>query len=127
MREYKSRQSSAVVDVSRNDLDALSSSSSGVTRRKYQIKIDKKALANKLTIKAQLAQEQANKEDEYWHIPYDFLLRRSMDLGIDTLRKYVAPESQRKLTRREETRPALWHKLSDSAEKSNDSLRLIEF
>lgn len=121
------RQSAASLDPLKQELDQLSSSSSGVTRRYYQRKVTNMAELRKLKLKAKLAEEVATKEVEFWHISYDYLLTRSQDLGVDMLRKYVNIESQRKLTRRERTNPLNWHKLGDSAEQSNDSLRQIKF
>jgi hypothetical protein len=65
----------------------------------------------------------AAKENEYWNMHYDYLLKRTNDLGIDIFKQYIKDEDLRKLSRREQTSRFQWGQLGPSAEESDDSLR----
>lgn len=60
----------------------------------------------------QLKQEKDSREREFWHKNYDYLLKRANDLGVETLRQFVSKEERRSLSRREQTNPYHWDKLS---------------
>lgn len=48
-------------------------------------------------------EKKAKIEENFWHQQYDYILKRCIDLGVDTLKKYVKPDQMRKLSRREQT------------------------
>jgi|LauGreDrversion4_2_1035121.scaffolds.fasta_scaffold30018_2 hypothetical protein len=80
---------------------------------------------------AQIVQEVMKKKNKiescYWYIFYDYIVKRSNDLGQDILKNYIKPELMRELTRREQTDPMFWIDLPKSAEASDDSLLNANF
>ena len=125
MKDNSRLQSDDPSKLLESAFDKLSSDSSGIARLRYQEKVDRAVEEQSQAVRSQLLKERDTKESEFWHKNYDYLLKRSIDLGVGTLHKFV--EQERKLTRREQTEPFLWRQLSDSAEDSNDSLKHAKF
>jgi hypothetical protein len=80
-----------------------------------------------IELNQQLAEAKAMKESEYWHSFYDYVLKRTKDLGLDTFKQYIKEDQHRKLTRRELTSQFLWGNLGSSAEESDDSVKKQKF
>lgn len=82
---------------------------------------------NEKVLFRQMNEEKLKREAEFWHKNYDYILKRANDLGVETLRKFVTSEDRRHLSRREQTDPYHWDKLSASAVDSDNSLKHSEF